>query len=68
MSKRLTAWCMCIMASFVLQNLQKGKVSLAEILFGMHMKDTGIKRYPLRTRQRVLQYAVTLVLQKHDPR
>lgn len=50
------------------QNLQKGKISLAEILFGMHMKDTGIKRYPLRTRQRVLQYAITLVLQKYDPR
>lgn len=52
----------------ILQNLQKGKISLAEILFGMHMKDTGIKRYPLRTRRRVLQYAITLVLQRHDPR
>ncbi|KAJ9574024.1 hypothetical protein L9F63_008550, partial [Diploptera punctata] len=51
---------------FSYQNLQKGKISMAEILFGMHLKDTGIKRYPLRTRQRVLQYAVTLVLQEHD--
>ncbi|KAJ4442079.1 hypothetical protein ANN_11945 [Periplaneta americana] len=53
---------------FTYQNLQKGKISLAEILFGMHMKDTGIKRYPLRTRQRVLQYAITLILQEHDSR
>lgn len=49
------------------QNLQKGKISLAEMLFGMNMKDTGIKRYPLRTRQRVLQFAVTIVFKEYDP-
>ncbi|GLH11360.1 F-box/WD repeat-containing protein 7 [Gryllus bimaculatus] len=48
------------------QNLQKGKISLAEMLFGMNMKDTGIKRYPLRTRQRVLQFAVTIVFKEYD--
>jgi hypothetical protein len=52
---------------FNYQNIQKGKISLAEILFGMNMKDTGIKRYPLRTRQRLLQYAITLVLHHYDP-
>ncbi|XP_054271772.1 sterol regulatory element-binding protein cleavage-activating protein [Macrosteles quadrilineatus] len=43
------------------QNLQKGKISLAELLFGLNLKDTGIKRYPLRKRQRIIQFAVTLV-------
>ncbi|XP_063231759.1 sterol regulatory element-binding protein cleavage-activating protein [Bacillus rossius redtenbacheri] len=49
------------------QNIQKGKMSLAEVLFGFNMKETGIKRYPLRTRQRILQYAVTLILKEYDP-
>ncbi|XP_017777723.1 PREDICTED: sterol regulatory element-binding protein cleavage-activating protein isoform X2 [Nicrophorus vespilloides] len=48
------------------QNLQKGKTSVAEMLFGMHLVDTGIKRYPLRNRQRVLQYAVTLFFKEYD--
>ncbi|XP_046420988.1 sterol regulatory element-binding protein cleavage-activating protein isoform X1 [Neodiprion fabricii] len=50
------------------QNLQKSKISLAEIMFGMSLKETGIKRYPIRVRQRVIQYAVTIVLKEHDPR
>ncbi|XP_076236809.1 SREBP cleavage activating protein isoform X2 [Calliopsis andreniformis] len=49
------------------QNLQKGKISLAEIMFGMNLKETGIKRYPIRLRQRVLQYAVTIYLKDYDP-
>ncbi|XP_018321983.1 sterol regulatory element-binding protein cleavage-activating protein [Agrilus planipennis] len=48
------------------QDLQKGKISHAELLFGMHMSDTGIKRYPLRNRQRVLQYAITLFLRDYN--
>lgn len=48
------------------QNFQKGKTSVAEMLFGMHLPDTGIKRYPFRNRQRVLQYAVTLFLERYD--
>ncbi|XP_006568073.1 sterol regulatory element-binding protein cleavage-activating protein isoform X2 [Apis mellifera] len=49
------------------QNLQKGKISLAEIMFGMNLKETGIKRYPMRIRQRILQYAVTIYLKNYDP-
>ncbi|CAG2057192.1 unnamed protein product [Timema podura] len=41
-------------------------MSLAEILFGLNMKDTGIKRYPLSTRQRILQYAITIFLKEYD--
>ncbi|XP_034230725.1 sterol regulatory element-binding protein cleavage-activating protein isoform X1 [Thrips palmi] len=47
-------------------SLQRSKISLAEISFGLRMKDTGVKRYPLRTRQRTLQYAVTLMLEEND--
>ncbi|XP_028042976.1 sterol regulatory element-binding protein cleavage-activating protein [Bombyx mandarina] len=50
------------------QNLQKGKVSIAEMAFGMQMRDTGIKRYPLRARPRVLQYAVTIFYDNPEDR
>lgn len=51
---------------FNYQNIQKGKTSLSEILFGMHLSETGIKRYPLRNRQRIIQYAITLFLKDYD--
>lgn len=44
----------------------KGKVSVAEMLFGMTLSDTGIKRYPLRHRQRIIQFAVTLFFKDFD--
>ncbi|ENN74406.1 hypothetical protein YQE_08991, partial [Dendroctonus ponderosae] len=44
----------------------KGKVSTAEVLFGMPLRDTGIKRYPLRHRQRIIQFAVTLFFKDFD--
>ncbi|KAJ8916296.1 hypothetical protein NQ315_016437 [Exocentrus adspersus] len=47
-------------------SFQKGKTSIAEMLFGMHLFDTGIKRYPLRNRPRIIQYAVTLFLKEYD--
>ncbi|XP_011494739.1 PREDICTED: sterol regulatory element-binding protein cleavage-activating protein [Ceratosolen solmsi marchali] len=52
---------------FSYQNIQKGKISTAEMLFGMSLKETGVKRYPLRIRQRILQYAVTIFLKEYDP-
>ncbi|XP_045470595.1 sterol regulatory element-binding protein cleavage-activating protein isoform X1 [Harmonia axyridis] len=48
------------------QNFQRGKTSIAEMTFGMHMVDTGIKRYPFRNRQRVIQFAVTIFLKEYD--
>lgn len=50
------------------QNFQKGKTSIAEMLFGMNMVDTGIKRYPFRNRPRVIQYAITIFLKENDER
>ncbi|KAH8367195.1 hypothetical protein KR084_007635 [Drosophila pseudotakahashii] len=51
---------------FQYHNLQKSKVSAAEMLFGLPMQDTGFKRYPLRARSRIIQYALTLVLKHND--
>lgn len=52
----------------MLKDFQKGKPSTAEMLFGMQLKNTGVKRYPVRTRQRYIQYAVTLFYEKYDGR
>nr|XP_023029446.1 sterol regulatory element-binding protein cleavage-activating protein-like [Leptinotarsa decemlineata] len=47
-------------------SFQKGKTSVSDMLFGMHLFDAGIKRYPIRNRQRIIQYAVTLFFTKYD--
>lgn len=36
------------------------------MLFGVPMQDTGFKRYPLRSRSRIIQYAITLILKQND--
>lgn len=36
------------------------------MLFGMVLSDTGVKRYPIRVRPRIIQYAITLMLEKND--
>ncbi|CAH0401898.1 unnamed protein product [Chilo suppressalis] len=46
---------------------QKSK-PIAEMAFGMQLRDTGIKRYPLRARPRVLQYAITIFYQNPEQR
>ncbi|XP_076269719.1 SREBP cleavage activating protein isoform X2 [Rhynchophorus ferrugineus] len=46
----------------------KGKASVAEMLFGMNLQDTGIRRYPFRNRQRTIQFAVTLFFKDLDKR
>ncbi|XP_057669647.1 sterol regulatory element-binding protein cleavage-activating protein isoform X1 [Diorhabda carinulata] len=45
---------------------QKGKTSISDMVFGMQLFDTGIKRYPLRSRQRIMQYALTLFFKEYD--
>ncbi|KAG4069729.1 hypothetical protein HA402_008567 [Bradysia odoriphaga] len=47
-------------------NLHKSKVSTADMLLGMQLRDAGFKRYPIRNRPRVIQYAITLVLREND--
>ncbi|XP_058827958.1 sterol regulatory element-binding protein cleavage-activating protein [Topomyia yanbarensis] len=52
---------------FVNHNLHKSKVSTSEMLFGVSLRDTGVKRYPTRVRTRIIQYAVTLILRENNP-
>uniref|UniRef100_A0A1Q3F4L8 Sterol regulatory element-binding protein cleavage-activating protein n=1 Tax=Culex tarsalis TaxID=7177 RepID=A0A1Q3F4L8_CULTA len=52
---------------FVNHNLHKSKVSTSEMLFGISLRDTGVKRYPMRVRSRIIQYAVTLILRENNP-
>lgn len=52
---------------FLTHNLQKSKVSTSEMLFGITLRDTGVKRYPMRVRSRIVQYAVTLILRENNP-
>lgn len=51
---------------FQYHNFQRTKISIAEMLLGMKIKDSGIKRYPLRSRTRVVQFAVTLMLKENN--
>ena len=41
---------------------------LVDILFGVVWKETGVKKFYLRNRQRVMSFAVTIVFKKYDPR
>ena len=52
---------------FSYQKSSEGHSSIADILFGMRQRDTGITKYPIRNRQRVITYGVTIVLKRHNP-
>lgn len=47
------------------QNFVKGKISISEMLFGIPLQDAGVKRYPLRKKQRVIQFAVTVFMTQY---
>ncbi|XP_025093802.1 sterol regulatory element-binding protein cleavage-activating protein-like isoform X2 [Pomacea canaliculata] len=40
--------------------------TIKDLLFGLPWKDTGISRYFIRNRQRVISYAITIILKKYD--
>ncbi|KAH6940214.1 hypothetical protein HPB50_026336 [Hyalomma asiaticum] len=40
---------------------------LREILFGVPWKETGIKKFCVRNRQRVITFAITIILKKWEP-
>lgn len=41
---------------------------LSEIFMGMHIRDTGVKRYVQISRQRIITYAITLYLRSYEPK
>ena len=51
--------------NFVL--IQKGYSSMTDLMFGMRQRDSGITSYPIRNRQRVISYAITIALREYKP-
>lgn len=45
---------------------QKGRSGLAEILLGMNVRETGLKRNPFKARQRIVSYAITIALKTYN--
>jgi len=43
------------------------KISIPELFFGMPLKETGIKRYSVHPRQRIVQYAITIFMKRLVP-
>jgi hypothetical protein len=40
--------------------------SMADILYGVPLKISGLKKFPVKTRSRVLTYAITILLKTHS--
>ncbi|XP_050523788.1 sterol regulatory element-binding protein cleavage-activating protein isoform X2 [Daktulosphaira vitifoliae] len=52
---------------FTFQRPSNVKISIPEIIFGMPLKETGIKRYSVHPRQRVVQFAITIFMKRFVP-
>ena len=44
-----------------------GHSSMTDLVFGMRQRDSGISSYPMRNRQRVISYAITIALREYNP-
>jgi hypothetical protein len=47
---------------------RQGSISLTDLVFGLRRRATGLTKYPVRNRQRVITFAVTIAMKRHDPR
>ena len=45
----------------------EGYSSMTDLMFGMRQRDSGITSYPIRNRQRVISYAITIALREYKP-
>lgn len=52
---------------YLFQRPSNVKISIPDIIFGMPLKETGIKRYSVHPRQRVIQFAVTIFMKRFVP-
>ncbi|XP_060850773.1 sterol regulatory element-binding protein cleavage-activating protein isoform X2 [Rhopalosiphum padi] len=52
---------------FTYQSPSHIKISIPELLFGMPLKETGIRRYSVHPRQRVVQFAITIFMKQLVP-
>jgi hypothetical protein len=51
---------------FHFQHSREGHSSLTDLMFGMRQRETGMTKYPVRNRQRVITFAVTVALKEHN--
>jgi len=52
---------------FNFQRSHEGHTSLADLVFGLRQRDTGLTKYPVNNRQRTITFSVTIVLRQHKP-
>ena len=52
---------------FNFQRSREGHSSLADLMFGLRQRDTGLTKYPVNNRQRTITYGITVVLRQHKP-
>ena len=52
---------------FNFQRSREGHSSLADLMFGLRQRDTGLTKYPVNNRQRTITYAITVVLRQNKP-
>ena len=52
---------------FNFQRSREGHSSLADLMFGLRQRDTGLTKYPVNNRQRTITYGVTIVFRQHKP-
>jgi len=52
---------------FNFQRSREGHSSLADIMFGLRQRDTGLTKYPVNNRQRTITYSVTVLLRQNKP-
>ena len=52
---------------FHFQKSREGHSSISDLMFGLSQRDSGITRYPVRNRQRVVTYSVTVALKRYNP-
>ncbi|KAG1682612.1 Sterol regulatory element-binding protein cleavage-activating protein [Nymphon striatum] len=51
----------------IYQNSAYSNDNFKEIIFGLPWSDTGLKRFYMRNRQRVITYAITIILKEYNP-
>lgn len=51
---------------FAFKNPVEVRSSVSDLLFGIPLKDSGLKKYPVKTRSRVLTYAITIILKSNS--
>jgi len=52
---------------FNFQRSREAHSSLADIMFGLRQRDTGLTKYPVNNRQRTITYSITVLLRQNKP-